>query len=192
MARLEAKRKQQTQSAGSETTKLIRKTRQATRKRYTAEEKIRIVMEGVRGEEPVSAICRREGIHSNMYYRWLKRFRTQGGAGLQSRPRPAVPGPQQKLRAVFLPQTVHHSPRALGMAQERWTLQALQHLCVRPTGQRPSLESIRRALNRIEDTWRVGKAKAGTNTWRDSLAQLTADYQATLTAMNAHILSPTP
>ena len=78
MARLKAKRKQQTQSAGSETTKLIRKTRQATRKRYTAEEKIRIVMEGVRGEDAVSAICRREGIHSNMYYRWLKSFMEAG------------------------------------------------------------------------------------------------------------------
>lgn len=78
MARLKAKRKQQTKSSDSETTKLIRKTRQATRKRYTAEEKIRIVMEGVRGEEPVSAICRREGIHSNMYYRWLKSFMEAG------------------------------------------------------------------------------------------------------------------
>ncbi len=66
MARLKAKRKQQTQSAGSETTKLIRKTRQATRKHYSAEEKIRIVMEGVRGEEPVSAICRREGIRLSL------------------------------------------------------------------------------------------------------------------------------
>ena len=56
MAGLKAKHQQQTKSSDSETTKLIRKTRQATRKRYTAEEKIRIVMEGVRGEEPVSAI----------------------------------------------------------------------------------------------------------------------------------------
>ena len=78
MARLKAQRKQQTQSAGSETTRLIRKTRQATRKRYTAEEKIRIVVEGVRGEEPVSAICRRESIPSNMYYRWLKSFMEAG------------------------------------------------------------------------------------------------------------------
>ena len=76
-------------------------------------------------------------------------FRTQGVVGLQARPRPPVPGPQQKLLAVFLPQTVHHSPRALGMAQERWTLQALQNLCGRQTGQRPSLESIRRALKRF-------------------------------------------
>ena len=78
MAGLKAKHQQQTKSAESETTKLIRKTRQATRKRYTAEEKIHIVMEGVRGEEPVSAICRREGIHSNMYYRWLKNFMEAG------------------------------------------------------------------------------------------------------------------
>ena len=54
MARLKAKRKQQTKSSDSETTKLIRKTRQATRKRYPAEEKIRIVMAGVGGQEPVS------------------------------------------------------------------------------------------------------------------------------------------
>ena len=63
--------------------------------------------------------------------------------------RASKPGPQQQLLAVFLPQTVHHRPRALGMAQERWTLPALQNLCGRQTGQRPSLESIRRALKRL-------------------------------------------
>ncbi len=41
-------------------TKLIRKTRQATRRRYSPDEKIRIVMEGIRGDEPVSALCRRD------------------------------------------------------------------------------------------------------------------------------------
>ena len=89
--------------------------------------------------------------------RWVKRFRAQGGAGLQSRPRAPVPGPQQKLLAVFLPQTVHHSPRAVGLAQERWTLQALQELCARQTGQRPSLESIRRALKRFGYSWKRAK-----------------------------------
>ncbi len=78
MARLKLKRKQQTKSSDSATTKLIRKTRQATCKRYTAEEKIRIVMEGVRGEELVSTICRHESLHSNMYYRWLKSFMEAG------------------------------------------------------------------------------------------------------------------
>jgi transposase len=53
-------------------TKLIRKTRQATRRRYSPDEKIRIVMEGIRGDEPVSALCRREGISANIYYKWLR------------------------------------------------------------------------------------------------------------------------
>jgi len=54
------------------------KAREAARKRYTAEEKIRMVMEGIRGEEAISAICRREGIPTNMYYRWLRSFREVG------------------------------------------------------------------------------------------------------------------
>ena len=55
-------------------TRLIRTTRQATRRRYLPDEKIRIVMEGIRGDEPVSALCRREGISANIYYKWLKDF----------------------------------------------------------------------------------------------------------------------
>ena len=47
-------------------------------------------------------------------------------------------------------------------------------------------------LNRIEETWRIVKAHAATNTWRDTLDHLTADYQATLAAMDARILTPTP
>jgi hypothetical protein len=58
MARLTPHHEQTLTPAGNETVKLIRQTRQATRKRYTAEEKIRILMEGLRGEDPVSAICR--------------------------------------------------------------------------------------------------------------------------------------
>ena len=62
---------------------LIRKTRRITRKRYSAEEKIRIVMEGIRGDDPVSTICRREGIHANIYYKWLKDFMEAGKARLK-------------------------------------------------------------------------------------------------------------
>jgi len=68
----------QTTAATDATTQLIRRVRQATRKRYTAEEKIRIVMEGIRGDDPISTICRREGIHANMYYKWLKSFMEAG------------------------------------------------------------------------------------------------------------------
>ena len=49
-----------------------------TRKKYTAEEKIRIVLDGLRGEDSIAAICRREGISPNLYYRWSKDFLEAG------------------------------------------------------------------------------------------------------------------
>jgi len=64
--------------AGDTPRQQIRKTKVAARRRFSAEEKIRIVMEGIRGEEPVSAICRREKIQSTVYYRWLKDFMEAG------------------------------------------------------------------------------------------------------------------
>lgn len=42
-----------------------------TRRQYTAEEKIRIVIEGLQGEQSVAEICRREGLNTNIYYRWI-------------------------------------------------------------------------------------------------------------------------
>lgn len=83
MSTLQAKAQNQTTVASDATTQLIRRVRQATRKRYTAEEKIRIVMEGIRGDDPISTICRREGIHANMYYKWLKSFMEAGKACLK-------------------------------------------------------------------------------------------------------------
>ena len=56
--------------------------RRATRKKYSAEEKIRIVLEGLRGEIPISELCRREGIAPTMYYRWSKAFLATGKNGL--------------------------------------------------------------------------------------------------------------
>jgi transposase len=47
----------------------VRDIRRKTRKKYSAEEKVRIVLEGLRGEEKIAEICRREGIHTNMYYK---------------------------------------------------------------------------------------------------------------------------
>ncbi len=78
MSTLQPKAQSQTVATSDQTTQLIRRVRQATRKRYTAEEKIRIVMEGIRGDDPISTICRREGIHANMYYKWLKSFMEAG------------------------------------------------------------------------------------------------------------------
>ena len=49
--------------------------RRRTRRRVSAEEKVRVVLEGLRGEESIAALCRREGIGANLYYRWSKEFR---------------------------------------------------------------------------------------------------------------------
>ena len=58
--------------------KVIKDIRRATRKRYSAEEKIRIVLEGLRGEESIAALCRREGIAESLYYNWSKEFLEAG------------------------------------------------------------------------------------------------------------------
>ena len=52
--------------------KVVKDIRRATRKQYSAEEKIRIVLEGLRGEDSIAELCRREGIAQNLYYRWSK------------------------------------------------------------------------------------------------------------------------
>lgn len=65
--------------AGKESAeKLVRDIRRNTRRSYSTEEKIRIVMEGLRGEYSIAELCRREGIHQNLYYRWSKEFLEAG------------------------------------------------------------------------------------------------------------------
>jgi len=56
----------------------IRKIQRKTRRQYTAEEKIRIVLEGLRSDIPIAELCRREGINQNLYYRWSKEFLEAG------------------------------------------------------------------------------------------------------------------
>ena len=56
----------------------VREIRRKTRKKYSAEEKVRIVLEGLRGEEKITELCRREGIPQNMYYKWSKEFLEAG------------------------------------------------------------------------------------------------------------------
>jgi len=60
------------------TEKLVKAIRRRTRKKYSAEEKIRIVLEGLRGEDSIAELCRREGINQNVYYRWSKEFLEAG------------------------------------------------------------------------------------------------------------------
>jgi transposase len=56
----------------------VRSIRRATRKKYTAEEKVRIVLEGLRGESTIAELCRKEGIQPNLYYKWSKEFLEAG------------------------------------------------------------------------------------------------------------------
>ena len=56
----------------------IREIKRRTRKLYSAEEKIRIVLEGLRGEDTIAELCRRESINSNLYYTWSKDFLEAG------------------------------------------------------------------------------------------------------------------
>ena len=58
--------------------KTVRDIRRATRRHHSAEEKIRIVLEGLRGEDSIAELCRREGIAQNLYYRWSKDFLEAG------------------------------------------------------------------------------------------------------------------
>ena len=53
---------------------VVKDVRRATRKQYSAEEKIRIVLDGLRGEHSIAELCRREGIAESLYYSWSKEF----------------------------------------------------------------------------------------------------------------------
>jgi transposase len=57
---------------------IIKDIKRKTRKQYSAEEKIRIVLDGLRGEESIAELCRREGIAQGMYYKWSKDFMEAG------------------------------------------------------------------------------------------------------------------
>jgi len=56
----------------------VKEIRRQTRKKYSAEEKIRIVIEGLRGESTIAELCRKEGINANLYYNWSKDFLEAG------------------------------------------------------------------------------------------------------------------
>ncbi len=58
--------------------KTVRDIRRATRRQYSAEEKVRIVIAGLRGEDSIAELCRKEGINQNLYYRWSKDFLEAG------------------------------------------------------------------------------------------------------------------
>ena len=58
--------------------RVVKEIRRAIRRQFSAEEKIRIVLSGLRGEDSIAELCRREGIMQNLYYRWSKEFLEAG------------------------------------------------------------------------------------------------------------------
>lgn len=57
---------------------IVREIKRKTRRKFTAEEKIRVILEGLRGEESLTDLCRKERIHPTMYYKWSKSFLEAG------------------------------------------------------------------------------------------------------------------
>ncbi len=65
-------------STKTEVEKRVKEIRRNTRTKYNAEDKIRIILEGLRGEETIASLCRKEGINQNLYYKWSKDFLEAG------------------------------------------------------------------------------------------------------------------
>mgnify|MGYP001787485332 CR=1 FL=1 len=70
--------RQKSMSSKDAADRTVRDIRRKTRKRHSSEEKIRIVLAGLRGEESIAALCRREGIVESLYYKWSKEFLEAG------------------------------------------------------------------------------------------------------------------
>ena len=74
---------------------VVKNIRRATRRHFSAEDKIRIVLEGLRGEDSIAELCRREGIVQNLYYRWSKDFSRPGRSDWLA----IRPGPRHRTRS---------------------------------------------------------------------------------------------
>ncbi len=95
------RKKQSTEAA-------VREIRRHTRRKFAPEETIRIVLEGLRGEQSISELCRREGIASNLYYRWSKDFLEAGKKQLAGDTvREATSDEVKELRVRRLPLVRH-------------------------------------------------------------------------------------
>ena len=69
---------QTTETRTSPGEKIVKDIKRATRKHYSSEERIRIVLDGLRGEDSIAELCRREGISQGIYYKWSKDFMEAG------------------------------------------------------------------------------------------------------------------
>ena len=85
---------------------VLKDIRRQTRRQYSAEEKIRIVLEGLRGEENISELCRREGIAASMYYGWSKEFLEAGKRRLAGDTARAATSGEDRREATALKEVV--------------------------------------------------------------------------------------
>jgi transposase len=100
---MQMNQKSPTPSSPSE--RLVKDIRRATRKHYSAEDKIRIVLDGLRGDASIAELCRREGIAESMYYSWSKEFLEAGkrrlaGDTARAATTDEVKGLRQEARAL--------------------------------------------------------------------------------------------
>jgi transposase len=96
--------------------KLVKNIRRRTFRKYSAEEKIRIVLAGLRGEESIAALCRREGIAESFYYKWSKELLEAGKRRLSGDTELQATSPEVKERRsestrLFLTITFQHFRR---------------------------------------------------------------------------------
>ena len=106
--------------------RIVKNIRRATRKRHSSEEKIRIVLDGLRGESSIAELCRREGIAESLYYAWSKEFLEAG----KRRPRHGGPGAQSPFTAASF---AHHEPFFAVDAEEPLVGDAAIHRAFKPT-----------------------------------------------------------
>ena len=106
--------RQKSVHAESPSERLVKDIRRVTRKRHSAEEKIRIVLDGLRGKSSIAELCRREGIAESLYYAWSKEFLEAGKRRLAGDTARAATGGEvkdlrreaQELKAVVAEQTL--------------------------------------------------------------------------------------
>ena len=89
--------------------KIVKEIKRATRKHYSSEEKIRIVLDGLRGEDSIAELCRREGISQGIYYKWSKDFMEAGKRRLA--------GDTARAATTDKVKDLRHKTRGLGMVE---------------------------------------------------------------------------
>jgi transposase len=105
---------------------VVRDIRRATRKQHSAEEKIRIVLEGLRGEESIAALCRREGIAESLYYSWSKEFLEAGKRRLAGDTARAAATDEVKRRCARKPTRSRVEGTAFNGAEQALELRLLK------------------------------------------------------------------